>query len=212
MLYSRNSKNKQRLALFESKEKERQRIARDLHDNLGSNISYIVSKSEKLLEDDAENSMEDIIQIKDAATSIMSNLRETIWLINRPEVSNIELADKLKQYVKKNLFTKYHIRESIGQEKNLQSETVMSIYRCVQEIITNINKHSKATDVNINIYNNSEYKFVIQVKDNGTGFDHAEKEGHYGLRNMKARMEEINANISIQSNKDEGTTIIIQLR
>jgi signal transduction histidine kinase len=210
ILYSRNSKNKQGLALLESKLKERQRIARDLHDNLGSNVSYILSKSGKLLEDDSENKQEDIMEIKDAARGIMSNLRESIWLLNKQEVSNTELADKLKQYIKKNLLTTHQISESIKQEKMLPSETAMSIYRCVQETITNINKHSKATDAAIHIYDSAEHSFAIQVSDNGNGFEYADHEGHYGLRNMKARMEEIHASLSIQSNKDEGTTILIQ--
>lgn len=215
ILYYRNNRNKQRLAILESNEKERQRIARDLHDNLGSNVSYIISKSGKLLDNESKNNhfeAEDIVEIKEAASGIMSNLRETIWLLNKHEVSNTELADKLKQYIKKNLLTNYQLSESIKQEKILSSEAAMSIYRCVQEIITNINKHSQAFETAITIYDSSEFRFAIQIKDNGNGLEHSENEGNYGLRNLKARMEEINANLSIMSKKDEGTTIIIEYR
>lgn len=101
------------------------------------------------------------------------------------------------------------LSESLGNEYLLSNEVVLSVYRCCQEIINNINKHSKASMVNIHFFSNNYTKIHIEFIDNGVGFNNIEKEDSYGLRNIKNRLIEIGAKLELNSKSGEGTTIRI---
>jgi signal transduction histidine kinase len=196
-----------------TKEQERSRIARELHDNIGSTISYITKKTEAILEDNqsGEIDKQDLIQVKESAQEIMGGLRETLWALNSKEISNIDLVDKLKVYIKKHALLPFKIEDKIELEYIIPNEAALAIFRCSQEIINNCNKHSEAKNLKIEF--NSTKNTLIQLifSDDGIGFDLKEKAEHYGLKNIKSRLEEIGAKIEIISNLNQGTKYDILL-
>lgn len=206
-------KIKKEQEIFESKEQERTRIARELHDNIGSTISFISNKTELILKNQAESSFnrEDLIQVKESAQEVMGDLRETLWALNARQISNIDLADKLKVYIKKHALIPVSIREQLDDEKNIPNESALAIFRCCQEIINNSNKYSEARQLNVFISSSAGSCFEITISDDGKGFDPDEKEGRYGLRNIKSRMKEIQAEFSLVSAPGRGTEIKISL-
>lgn len=203
------NKTKQEVALAIAKEKERTRIARELHDNVGSTVSFVVSKLDSILyRMDSEIDKKPLNQVKSSAQQAMINLRETLWTLNNPSITDIELMDKLKNYVQRYSLVPCHFEESVEDESTLSSEIVLALYRCVQEIINNINKHSQAKSLSI-FFDISPANFNIRIKDDGIGFLEIQKKESYGLNNIRARMTEIGATVTIDSKINAGTTVTL---
>ncbi len=201
---------RQQLALIETKEKERNRIARELHDNVGSTVSFIVSKLDGIIyrmKDEVQK--ERLDNVKNAAQQAMLNLRETLWTLNNPNITNTELVDKLKAYIKRYSLIENQISEDLNIEQEIPNEAVLAIYRCVQEIINNANKHSQASLITIDFKTSIEQPFFIRIQDNGIGYEETEKAESYGLRNIRSRLAEIGAKLKMESNPNEGTRIEI---
>lgn len=199
-----NYQSKQKIKRIEIRELERARIARDLHDHLGSNISYIITKVKSI--NNLENT-NDLDQVKEAANQIMQSLRETIWALNKTEVTNIDLIERMKSFASKYLIVPYEVEAKIENEENLSVEVAMAIYRVFQEVITNINKHSRATFVNIHLLSSKVTLLNVKLVDNGVGFVPENDHEKYGIRNMEQRLREVKGKISIQSTLDVGTTV-----
>ena len=101
---------------------------------------------------------------------------------------------------------------AFGMESRLETATEISLYRVIQELMNNILKHAKATEVTIQL-NKVDTNLNIVVEDNGIGFDVAEalKKGGMGLRSIETRVKQLNGTISIDSGKGRGTTSIIDI-
>ncbi|MBK7667616.1 MAG: tetratricopeptide repeat protein [Sphingobacteriaceae bacterium] len=85
-------------AVIKTLEKERSRIAEELHDNTGALVSFIISKTDWALSNNSKP--EDLQQIKSSAQEVMTSLRETLWTLNNKSITNVDLIDKLKLYIK----------------------------------------------------------------------------------------------------------------
>jgi two-component sensor histidine kinase len=196
---------------------ERDRISRDLHDNIGSQLSFISSNIDWVIDKnndlDKEEELRQMKAINVTAKSVMTNLRETIWALHKEEITLQEFSDKLKAYVQ-NILQLQPGLEFISEEKItrnfvLTPTEMLNIFRICQECINNILKHSKATLLKIMVYSDSK-SFHIVMEDNGKGFNSAQMtDGHYGLINMKHRADELKAKLTIISIEGQGTKIEI---
>ncbi|MEO6818885.1 MAG: ATP-binding protein, partial [Ginsengibacter sp.] len=145
--------------------------------------------------------------------NVMMNLRETIWTLHKEEITLLEFFDKLKAYVLNILHLKpgivFKAEEKINSELVLTPLETLNIFRICQECITNVVKHSGATFLKILVYSDDK-SYNILIEDNGKGFNTEQKlNDQFGLANMKYRAEELNVNISIQSEEGKGTSILI---
>jgi signal transduction histidine kinase len=205
-------------AVADAEETERRRIAADLHDNLGAQLSFIKRNVNFIIDQPTGFSKEDerkyLDSVNDIAQSAMIDLRETLWVLNKDEVSTQEFADKLKSYLKQQLMgkdmIKWDFKEHIQQDWRLPSGEVMHLFRIVQELISNIIKHAEAGQIHIEFNSSSPDTYQLEVYDNGKGFDLDNKyDGHYGLENIQKRVKEISAKLRITSTPDEGTRIVL---
>lgn len=201
-------------AELEAKEKERNRLATELHDNVGSSISFMSLKIDWLLNQEQLNNSNkaEVIQLKETAQDVISGLRETLWTLNTKSISNIDLCDKLKVYIKKHLFCSLKINDQLTHEFEIPNEDVLTLYRCSQEIINNINKHSNAKTVVVQFISSVENELTMVFTDDGVGFNFVEKDESYGLRNLKARMEKIKGVFWVKSSLGNGTEIKISYK
>ena len=218
--YWAQRKLKKRLEQFEMQhrlQKERERIARDLHDNVGAQLSYIVSGIEQVQGQVQEGKKNKIEKIGFFARQSIAQLRETIWAMNQERISleNFEnkLRDWLWRYQDEEQSIQCQLLTTLDEQLCLEPTQALHLYRIVQESVSNCFKHSQAKRLLISLRSDEQSAFFLSIEDDGIGFywPEAQKNGHYGLVNLQARAEEIKAVLEIQSAPQQGTRICLQL-
>jgi signal transduction histidine kinase len=200
---------------------ERQRISRDLHDNIGSQLTNIATKLEITAYQVGKNQSSEEIQeriekVGDEARITIGLLRETIWAIQQDSFTLEEFAGKLQQHLERNISqpTVYNFnleKPELNKTKKLNANQALNLFRIFQEAIQNITKHAQATEVNVGL-DFTESKLVLSIRDNGLGMDlesAKNKQNHYGLKNMQARAEEIGAEMRVASELGKGALVEI---
>lgn len=219
IIYQRRIAKKEQLLLvkstkevYDAQEKERSRIAQDLHDNMGAHTTSILAQidSIELSLNDAKN-----IKIKDLRTdaeNIMATLRETIWILKTKAITADQFFDLLKIYADKHLSKNLNItvtyKEEIHTQQNLSPAESLNLYRIMQEIIQNIVKHAKATQVEFILLSNE--KVAFRITDNGVGFDYSHLIRKGGLDNIQFRANEIGYSVLVKSEPNNGTQILLE--
>lgn len=214
------SKYKSRLLKLEMAEKlkaEKERIAQDLHDNIGSKlVSLSLGLNQVVKQYDIANETAEMIYSN--VNTTVTELRDTIWAIQKEGVTIAEFCDKIKNLVwrlrQNNGSVQYDLQIKTEQGDNiLKPSQAINLHRIVQEAIANSQKHSNASLVSIYVfYDESIDRLYIKIEDNGRGFEmNASGDEHYGLKNMRSRAEEIAALIEITSKIGDGTRIAISL-
>jgi signal transduction histidine kinase len=102
--------------------------------------------------------------------------------------------------------------QTYGMEKRLSASTEIMLYRIIQELVNNIIKHASATEAIIQI-NRQDNRLSLTIEDNGRGFDtkEAEEKRSMGMATVKSRVDYLNGKLTIDSRKDIGTTVMIDL-
>ncbi|MES2566086.1 MAG: ATP-binding protein [Bacteroidota bacterium] len=201
-------KKKRELESAKLVQKEKERISRDLHDNVGGQLSYVLYAVDGLKNADHKKQEELGKSINESVRNVIANLRETIWAINDEVINVSDFCDKLKVYARsmfRNTKTKVVFEESISETIQLNSLIGLNLYRICQEIINNAFKHSEADLFTITVSSGERIKVVIA--DNGKGFNVKNSDsGGYGLSNIKARAKENGIELSLVSENEKGTT------
>ena len=200
-------------------QEQRLRISRDLHDNIGAQLTFIISSLDNLKYGfDIENKKltHKLDDISGFASSTIAELRDTIWAMNKNEISFEDLESRISNYIDKahlsedKITFSFIIDKNVDLHKTFTSVEGMNIHRIIQEAIHNGLKHSSATDIKVQIKQVKDY-LQFEIVDNGIGFEPSKVKLGSGLGNMKKRAYEIDAKIDIHSKKNEGTTISVQL-
>ena len=201
-----------REAILMAEEKERKRIAADLHDNMGAYATAISSNIDDLIKYEGSQNIPLMEIIKENAAEIMANLRDTIWILNSTEILLTSVSDRFKKYVQKIRGSYKHIlievHEQIDQDVTLSPEVALNTLRIMQEALHNAIKHSDGNKVSILIVSNQQIS--ISIIDNGNGFKEGRKqENCYGIENMKNRAQSNGWNLQINKGETTGTTVIL---
>lgn len=200
--------------VFEAEEKERTRIAQDLHDNMGAYATSILAQIDHLETDQHRIESQRIKDLRHDAENIMSTLRETIWILKTKTITVSGFLNLIKSYTYKQLKTNLNINvlyeEDIRAEKILSPSTSLNLFRIVQEITQNIIKHASASEVSILI--KSADTLLIRISDNGSGFDMNHAIRGSGLNNLQYRANDIHFTFSMNSQTGKGTSIQLEGR
>ncbi len=200
-------------------QEQRLRISRDLHDNIGAQLTFIISSLDNLkygFDIDDEKLTHKLEDISGFTSSTISELRDTIWAMNKSEISFEDLESRISNYIDKAHLTEdkidfsFTIDKGVDLNKTFTSVEGMNIHRIIQEAIHNSLKHSRATEIKVQIKQVKDH-LQFEIMDNGIGFEPSKVELGNGLGNMKKRAHEIDAKIDIHSKKNEGTAISVQL-
>lgn len=213
---TRYQRKLRKLQMEQEVQKEKQRLSRDLHDNLGAQITWLSNNIQQVqtAQEHEQPTEQKMTRLKEGAGELMQTLRETIWILNKDKVSGIDFFDKLVNHAVKYLEAYPSIQlqteENIIAEIQLNSGMALQLFRICQEVITNACKHSGASKLEIKA-DSKDSRFSIGISDNGKGFDISSENlsGHYGLQNMKQRAEESGLTLNIQSAPGKGTHITI---
>jgi signal transduction histidine kinase len=204
--------------LRDTLEDERQRIARELHDGIGQNLHFIRLKLKNFEESQTKSFSEiDYNILFNSIESSISELKEIIYNLKPKNLDEIGLGASLKILIKR-ISEETEIKGTIdicGTEERLNKKLELTLYRIAQEAISNIVKHSKATEFNVQvIYEEDTIKLIIS--DDGIGFDpaytnHKSNSSGFGLLNMHERIGSYNGKLKIDSSKGNGTLIITEI-
>ena len=195
---------------------QRLTISRDLHDNIGAQLTFIISSVDNIkYAFDLQNSkLDDKLQkISSFTKDTIVELRDTIWAMNNNAISFDELRSRILNFIEKAKFAKENIHFKFNIDENLNeieltSIVGMNIYRTIQEAVNNAIKYANATEIVINATKTNT--ILITIQDNGIGFDLENVQKGNGLLNMQKRMEDINGICNFESNKN-GTIIKIEI-
>jgi signal transduction histidine kinase len=202
-------KELQAIKLQEELESERQRISRDLHDNMGAYTSALIANVQQLKTTIGEN--EQIQKMQTNAESILNSLRETIWVLNNKEITLTDFSDGFKNYCFKVLRNFEHINfeatETLAENPTLSAVTAIHLNKIMQEMMQNTIKHADATEITYTIADTDGIR--ITLADNGRGFDAANGAKGFGLNNILWRAREINFTIGCETAPGKGTVYTI---
>jgi two-component system NarL family sensor kinase len=204
-------------AIIEAEEKERMRIARDLHDGVGQtlsaaklNLSSLESKLQ-LTEIETQSALKNAIDLVDDSVkevravshSMMPNalLKSGLVAAVREFINKLSTIEKLKIDL-----------EITGLSERLEPSTETVLFRVLQEIVSNIIKHAQANKITIQIVKH-ENELTVMIEDNGVGFDTSKMHefNGIGLKNIISRIEFLQGSVDFDSSIGKGTTVIIEV-
>ena len=198
-----------------AQEKERRRIARDLHDEVGAMLSVVklnLGRIEKNVEPGKP---------RELATETKSYLNDTITQVRRisrallpPSLEKLGLyyaLEEMANWVNKS--DELHIETcKLGEQFRFDSKQELAVFRVVQEILNNAIKHSGASKIKLNM-KFSDGQLAIVICDNGKGFELDEKmHTGLGLKNLASRTEVLGASFKMKSTPGKGTSAILYLK
>lgn len=196
------------LGVLEGKDKERNRIAKDIHDGIGGKLAALKLQ---LVQINAKMKSSKIEKIVDYLSEVFQELRIISHDLSNHYIKNATLSDLmlelLEHYKKRNEFEFELIVYPENSLNNLSFEIKHNLYRIIQELLTNVSKHANARNVLVSFTQHEDFLNII-IEDNGVGFSDKEKVG-IGLKNIEERLFSINGSLAIETTKNEGTTLII---
>jgi len=209
---------KQKAQMQQQVQDEKERLSRDLHDNLGSQMALLSNNIENL-DVNFKKQLgidENIEKVKGTSRQMLQTLRETIWILNKEQVTAQDFFDKLVDYAHRYLQSYpgmlLKVEEDFSGNRLLNSNEALQLFRTCQELIANACKYSGSETLLLQ-GNAAQDHFSIIIQDYGKGFllNSVEADGHYGLKNVRQRASAIGAQLQISAAPGEGVTVKIKL-
>ncbi|MGB5435934.1 MAG: sensor histidine kinase, partial [Maribacter sp.] len=194
-------------SLMEGEEKERYRIAKDLHDGVNGDLSAIKYKLTAMVDHNA-TVVNEVVEMLDRSSA---QVRAISHNLVPPALEKFNLVAALEDYT----ITMNDIHDPeigfqhLGDPLNLSKNNEIVMYRIVQELVNNSVKHAKASEINIQL-SHREASLQITVEDNGKGFDRNKKGGGIGLQNIESRVAYLNGHMDFVSN-EKGTSYTVEI-
>ncbi|HVI43344.1 MAG TPA: histidine kinase [Chitinophaga sp.] len=208
------------IAVLQGQEQERKRIAEDLHDEVGAQLSVLklnLGSLQPLLKT-GNGETERLKETKEFTDTIIQQLRFISQSLHPQALENLGLAHALDSFcnlINKNKEVKIAFRRG-GNGQTVDMEKALNVYRVVQELINNILKHAQAAEVLIT-YQTTPSLLTVTVEDDGNEAllqsleDSRKKSGSLGLKNIESRLNIIGGSITFTKRKPNGTIATINV-
>lgn len=189
---------------------EKLRISRELHDNIGAQLSFINGSIQSMANADSKN--EQLQHTQQVTQNTIKELRSTVWLINQQEFGLEEFVVKLREYLKPYYGSKPNIGIVNQSDKDYSIEPIIAtnLFRIIQELVNNAIKHAEANTLEVKLVADQN-KLKVSVKDDGKGYDLNAKPAGYGLKNIQERVKTMNATCNIDTAISSGTEIYLTI-
>jgi signal transduction histidine kinase len=210
-LIMEEQKNNSERAVKAAEEKERVRIAADLHDNLGAYAASMASNLGYIHVPDADEATANALnELSNNSNAIISQLNDTIWALKKEAQPLTAVSDRIKIFInrikKSYPGIQVEVKEEIGTDHQLPSSQAFHLYSILQEAINNALKHSKGTNVLVTI--TAEKDWMVSVEDDGIGISLPLHDiSGNGLSNIENRAKEAGWQV-VWYNKTNGGTIM----
>ena len=197
--------------LFEAEDNERRRLSRELHDCIAGSLVAIKMSVGKLRSKLGPEESKATEQIESAVDKVIAEIRTMSYLLHPPTLDVIGLKSSIVTYAaefqrRTGIETSLEAPESLPR---LEAATETSLFRIIQECLTNAHKHAKASKILITVAVSGE-AIQIGITDNGDGFPEGFREG-FGIHGMRERAKELGGTISVESLINIGTSIIVRI-
>ncbi len=206
--------NRNKIKRLEDSQRIRNKIASDLHDEIGSTLSSISILSEivSYQKEHSEYKPEVMAQISNDAREVIEKIDEIIWTVNPQNDAFYNLETRIKTFAIplfefKNIVFKINFPD-IHESVSIDMSQRRDIYLIMKEAINNLIKYSKCKNAEIKGWVKDGI-LTLKISDDGIGFDTSKESHRNGLKNMQARADKINATLSIISKQDMGTEIVL---
>ena len=204
---------------------QRLRISRDLHDNIGSQLTFIISSIDTLKygltagEDKIKNKLSEIGMF---TKTTINELRDTIWAMNKENITFDDLQYRLNIFMATVTRASEHIKLNFTVDSDIDptysftAEEGVNLYRIIQEAVNNALKYAFANSeelehtMEVSIHKTMDY-FHVEVTDNGVGFELSEVTLGNGLSNMQKRAKDLNSELKLTSMLGQGTSIVFNI-
>jgi signal transduction histidine kinase len=193
----------------------RNKIAQDLHDDIGSTLSSISILSDLAMKDkSSSHTLETMNEIKDSSILLMERMDDIVWSINPRNDSLENLLMRIRHFAT-TLFEAKDIDYRIEIQKNIHEVSLpmdyrQHIYLILKEAINNLVKYGRASAATIEVQFDHQH-LHLHIRDNGQGFDSSSPSTGNGIQGMQRRAALMNARLAIRSSPGEGTAIQLQV-
>ncbi len=195
----------------------RLKISQDLHDDIGASLSSLQiygTIAERTIDNDPAKAMEMVRKISAQSKQVMDNMSDIVWSMKPVGYGTATLEAKIKNFGTellrdKNIDVDYSIspetEEALGEVQERKN-----ILLVIKEALNNIAKYSEATTASLSLYTNDR-NIILDIQDNGVGFDESQRSAGNGLLHMQSRIKELGGEIGIKTGKGKGTRLLASI-
>jgi two-component system sensor histidine kinase DegS len=207
--------------VIEAQEDERFNLARLLHDGPAQSLSNLILNAEiveRLFDSDSSRARQELSNLKSFSNSTFQKVRDFIFELRPMMLDDLGLSPTLRRYVasfeERNSINVHY--QLIGQEQRLIPAVEITLFRAVQELLSNAVRHAHATHLQVSLDMTGD-RAVLVVEDNGSGFDvntalaRSREKQTVGLAALRERVETLNGDISFDSAVGRGTRVTIAI-
>jgi signal transduction histidine kinase len=191
---------------------ERQRLARDIHDTLAQHFTSIIMHLAAAKHSNPESVQSEVQQAEESAREGLDEIRRIVWDMQPEQIEKASLVEAVEE-----LAARWSAENSVqvklkvtGTPRPLTSSAETALLRISQEAMHNIHKHAQAKEVNIT-FSYMEDLFVMDIADDGLGFDPSKIKNGFGMKTMRDRAEELSGTLTIESEQGIGTAIAVSI-
>jgi signal transduction histidine kinase len=192
-------------------EAERARIARDLHDNVAQSLAYVGFELDRLAA--AHGDDQELKDLQGVVRGVVAELRETLYQLRATVSENQDLVDVAKEYI-----TRWSTRTGVATDfapdtggRRVPVQVEQELWRILQESLTNVERHADASHAWIS-WRIGDGRAQLEVRDDGRGMDtDAVSRERYGLVGIRERADAVGAHVTLVSEPQGGTTVLVEL-
>lgn len=189
----------------------RLRLARDLHDEIGSNLASLAVTGELAAETAVESEREDWREVQRVSRESMEAMREVLWVLGAREEAGLDLATRLQRTAQR-MLARQEIQWTVPPENPPSAWPVESrreVFLFFKEALANVVRHAHAKRVDLRAQV-GRGEFVVAVRDDGVGFDPAHSREGVGLKSLQERARDLRGEMTIDSKPGGGTTVTLR--
>lgn len=198
------------IVAFTAQEEERRRVARDLHDEIGQNLTGLLLFLRRAAETEGEERQWALAEAQDTARIMHDELHRLDAMLRPSVLDDLGLAAALTELTQTHRArTAAEVEASIDETVRLDERSELVAYRIAQEALTNVARHADASRVAVVLRRAGPTDVELAVRDDGVGLNGAAARG--GVRGMRERALAVGGNLSISGTPGQGTTVLLRL-
>jgi signal transduction histidine kinase len=193
---------------------ERRRIARDLHDQVGSSLAFLGFEVDRAQELAAQGHAMDevLVELRQQVTAVVNDIRETLHDLRTDVTDQRDLPATLRDHLarvgdRRQLHTESHVDAPVRPPRQVERE----LWQIALEAITNVERHARASKVTVTYVSHPD-RVLLQISDDGIGLNNGPRRAdRYGMIGMRERTHGIGASLRVEPTPGGGTTITVEL-